>query len=67
MTEKIKEVLQESVDKVMNGEFKLISRRSALCKPISDSNPQNLIWPAYPSYENPIVAFRYDRAHKLNF
>lgn len=51
----------------MNGEFKLISRRSALSKPISDSNPQNLIWPAYPSYENPIVAFRYDRGYQINF
>ena len=25
----------------------------------AQSNPQNFIWPAYPSYENPIVAFRF--------
>ena len=42
-------------------------RRSQLFKPISNSKPQNLIWPAYPSYENPIVAFRYDRTADINF
>ncbi len=42
-------------------------RRSQLFKPISNSKPQNLIWPDNPSYENPIVAFRYDRICRVNF
>jgi hypothetical protein len=53
----------------MNGEVKPIikNRRSALFQPISSSKPQNLIWPANPSYDNPIVALKFTGSVDCNF
>ena len=50
----------------MNGEI-IPFRRSQLFKPIDNSKPQNFIWPANPSYDNPIVAFRYTGNVNINF
>ena len=53
----------------MNGEVKPIikNRRSELFQPISSSKPQNLIWPANPSYDNPIVALKFTGSVDCNF
>ena len=51
----------------MNGEIMPMIRRSLPFKPIDNSKPQNLVWPANPSYDNPIVAFRYTGGQNINF
>ena len=51
------------VETKQKAETKQIIRRSQLFRTISS----NLVWPDNPSYDNPIVAFRYDVYYDINF